>query len=435
MPVRFTKSLLTLAIAALFPVAMLWGQAPKKEWKDNGAEYKFYDAAAKQTDNTKKLDALNAWKEKYPTSDYNMERLQLFLQTYNALNQADRVVETGSEILAADPKFLAAAYLMTAAGTRLPKPIPEQLAKVEKAAKSLTADLDSFKPAAMSDADWAKSKPDLLSLGYMTLGWLSMNRKEYPAAEKNFTECLKVNPNNGQVSYWLGTVIVSQRNPDTYPVGLFHIARAASYAGAGAMSDAGRKPAADYLTKAYTTFHGTADGLDELRKTAAAQAFPAEGFTLKSKAQLDIEKEEDFKKANPMLALWQTVKTELTGANGATYFESSMKGALLPGGAGGVTAFKGKLIAAKPPKNPKELVLAISDATTPEVTLVMEEPLVGSAPVGTDLQFEGVASGYTASPFMVTFDIEPGKLQGWPAPPPSPTKKGAKKAAPAAKKQ
>ncbi|RPI13772.1 MAG: hypothetical protein EHM65_05020, partial [Acidobacteriales bacterium] len=339
-----------LAIATLLPVAVVRGQAPKKDWKDGGAEYKFYDAAVKQTDNTKKLDALNAWKAKYPTTDYNMERLGHYLLTYQALNQPERVLETGSEILAADPKNLPAVYLMTAAGTRLAKPTPQQLAIVEKAANSLTADLDSFKPAAASDADWAKNKPDLLSLGYMTLGWINMTRKENPAAEKNFVECLKVNPNNGQVSYWLGSVIIAQRNPDTYPIGLFHMARAGSYTGTGAMPDAGRKPAADYLTKAYTTYHGTAEGLDELRKVAAAQAFPPEGFTLKSKVQLDIEKDEEFKKANPMLALWTTVKTELTGANGQGYFENSMKGALLPGGAGGVTAFKGKLIAAKPPK-------------------------------------------------------------------------------------
>jgi len=218
--VRFTKTLLLLAIATLLPVAVVRGQAPKKDWKDGGAEYKFYDAAVKQTDNTKKLDALNAWKAKYPTTDYNMERLGHYLLTYQALNQPERVLETGSEILAADPKNLPAVYLMTAAGTRLAKPTPQQLAIVEKAANSLTADLDSFKPAAASDADWAKNKPDLLSLGYMTLGWINMTRKENPAAEKNFVECLKVNPNNGQVSYWLGSVIIAQRNPDTYPINL-----------------------------------------------------------------------------------------------------------------------------------------------------------------------------------------------------------------------
>jgi hypothetical protein len=132
------------------------------------------------------------------------------------------------------------------------------------------------------------------------------------------------------------------------------------------------------------------------------------------------------------------VKTELTGANGQTYFDSSMKGAMLPGGAGGVSKFKGKLIAAKPPKNPKQLVLGITDAATPEVTLNFEEPLVGSLAAGADLSFEGVASAFTASPFTVTFDVEAANLTGWPTPAVPAGKKAAgggvpKAAAPAKK--
>ncbi len=116
-----------------------------------------------------------------------------------------------------------------------------------------------------------------------------------------------------------------------------------------------------------------------------------------------------------MLALWMTVKGELTGANGPAYFESSVKGALLPGGAGGVTKFKGKLISMTPPKAPKQLVLGITDASTPEVTLNLDEALAGTAPVGTELEFEGVASSFTAEPFKVIFDVEKDKLAGWPA--------------------
>ena len=82
------------------------GQAPKKDWKDR-AEYDLYDAAAKQTDNTKKLELLNTWKAKYPTTDFNMERLGLYLLTYQALNQPDRVLETASEINRRGPEELA----------------------------------------------------------------------------------------------------------------------------------------------------------------------------------------------------------------------------------------------------------------------------------------------------------------------------------------
>jgi hypothetical protein len=52
---------------------------------------------------------------------------------------------------------------------------------------------------------------------------------------------------------------------------------------------------------------------------------------------------------------------------------------------------------------------------------------------GTELSFEGVPQSYTASPFMVVFNVEPEKLHGWTgknAPPvrrAAPKKTGTKK--------
>ncbi len=436
MPVRMTKAPILLIVALVFALVTLWGQAPAKNWKDR-AEYDLYDAATKATDNAKKIEILNNWAQKYPTSDYKMERLQLMLIAYNAQKQFDKVLETGSEILEIDAKNLQTLVLMTSAGMQLPKITPEQTALVQKAARALTTDLDSMKPAGVADDAWEKSKPEVLTLAHTTLGYLAMQQKQNAEAEKEFTAALKANPNNGQVSYWLGTVILAQRNPDTQVTGLYHIARAASYTGPNAYPDAARKAASDFLTKAYTTYHGSAEGLDEVRKIAAANAFPPEGFKIKSSVELQAEDEEAFKRANPMLALWQTVKKELTGATGTAYFEGGVKGALLPGGAGGVTKFKATLVAAKPPKNPKELVVAVQDEAGDATLQIVEEALVGSAPVGTVLEFEGVPVAYSTSPYMLTFEVEKEQLTGWPAAA-APAKKApgaAKKAAPAPAKK
>ncbi|MFB3776435.1 MAG: hypothetical protein ACE141_02460 [Bryobacteraceae bacterium] len=433
MPVRIIRTSIVVAVATLFAAVAVWGQAPQKNWKDR-AEYDLADGIQKATDNNKKLELLNTWKQKYPTSDFNLDRLQLFLVTYSALNQPDKVLETGAEILAADPKNLQALYYMTISAMRIPKPTPDQLATVQKAGRTLTSSIDALRPATTSEADWNKGKPDILAPAYMTLGWISMQQKAYEESEKEFTECLKVNPNNGQVSYWLGTVILAQRNADKQVAGLYHIARAASYSGPGAYAEPNRKQAADYLAKAYTTYHGSTEGLDELRKIAAEHAFPPQDLKILSKVEIDAEKEEADRRANPMLALWKRVKTELTGENGATYFEGGVKGALLPGGADGIKRFKAKLVAAKPPKNPKELVVSIGDTAEGEATLIMDEALVGSAPVGTELEFEGVPASYTANPFMLTFEVAPDQLSGWPvAAPPAKKAPGVKKAAPVKK--
>jgi len=418
---------------------VIWGQAQTPAaapaanlWKDG--EYPLYDAAMKQTDNAKKIDALKAWEQKFPESNYKSTRLALFLSTYQALKQLDRVMETGNQILASDPKNVLALWTLTGSIQLIEKPTPEQLAIGEKAAQAFTTKYDDLKPAAVPDAEWAKEKPTFQSAAYITLGWIATQRKDNAAAEKAYIESLKVNPNNAPVSYAVGILIIAQRSVDTYPTGLFHVARAVSLTGTGSYPEANKKKIDEYLIARYTNFHGSAEGLDELRKLATASVLPPEGFKIESSAEVANRKKAEFAKSNPMLALWMSVKEELVGPNGADYFEKSVKGFGLPAGVQGVNKFKGKLVQAIPPKNPKQLKVAIADAVTPEVTLVFEEALAGTAPVGTELEFEGAGTAFTSDPFNLTMEAENDKLVGWPvqAAPAGKKTGGAVKKAPSA---
>src|SRR5712692_1034659 len=69
------------------------------------------------------------------------------------------------------------------------------------------------------------------------------------------------------------------------------------------------------------------------------------------------------------LQLWSSFKRELTGPEGQKYFDQNLGGSMVPGGAGGVEYFTGTLLSAEPAEQPRVLVLAISDRSTPEVTL------------------------------------------------------------------
>jgi hypothetical protein len=61
----------------------------KKQYKDQ-QEYTLYDSATKEADPNKKLTLLNTWKDKYPDSDYKLERTMLFLDTYQKLGSTRR---------------------------------------------------------------------------------------------------------------------------------------------------------------------------------------------------------------------------------------------------------------------------------------------------------------------------------------------------------
>jgi len=399
------------------------GQAgqPKKNWKDQ-AEYDLFASITKETDNNKKLSLLDSWKQKYPSTDFKQERLQLYLTTYQGLGQPAKMIETAKEMLANDPKDLQALYWIAFLTPTMNNTSPEALDQAEKAGNGLLA---AEKPPTTSETDWQKAKKDMEALGHKTLGWVAMQRKNNEQAEQEFTKSLQVNPNAGEVSYWLGTVILAEKKPERQSEALYHFARAASLPQSqGGLTDQGRSQIDSYFTKAYTNFHGKDDaGLSQLRATARQNAFPPADFKIRSSAELAVEKQNELQKQNPQLALWLNVKNELNGPNGEQYFNSTMKGAAVP-------KLKGYLVSQSPASRPTTLVLGIENQNTPEVTLKLDAPLAGKADPGTALEFQGIPQSFTKEPFMVTFDVEKSKISGWPAqaaPAPArrPVRKGA----------
>ena len=390
----FSASLIT-------QVAIAQPPAPTKAWKDG--EYPMYEAASKETQPGKRLDLLDAWKQKFPSTDYEDVRQQAYLQTYS--------------------QALTAAYSTQDA---------QQLALAVKSASAVMSNLDglfAYKPADVSDADWATAKKQVQSMALNIPGYVALQQKDYPKAEGEFTKSLQQDPNQGQVSFWLYMSIASQRPAVKSSQALFSFARSAMYDGPGALDEKVRpKNKADFEAL-YSRFHGSAEGLEAVESLAKTTALPPDGFKIPSKSEMaakeaadKAQKEEEFRKNNPMLALWVRIKTELTSPDGATYFEKSMKGAGLPAGVGGVTEFKGKLIEAKPAIRPKELILSIEDGKTADVTLKLDVPLVGKMEPGAEIGFQGTATAYTASPYMVTFDVEKAKITGWKGAPAGPVR-------------
>jgi tetratricopeptide (TPR) repeat protein len=407
-------------------------QAPQKNWKD-AAEYDMYSAVVKETDPKKKIALLNAWNDKYPTTDYKLERLQLYLNAYQQAGDLHKLVETLNEMLTLNPKDVVAMgaimyYVMLPAYEA--QPAAGTLATAEKVANSALANLDN-KPANVKDEDWVKGRKQLEALSHQTLGWVAMNRKDAPKAEEEFVKSLQIDPNQGQVDYWMAGVLRSEKTPEKISQALFFYARAATYDGTGSLTPEGRKQLEDYVHKAFNSYHGADDAeFDKLKTLAKSQPLPPADFKIKTATEIATEKEEEFKKSNPQLAMWMSLKKELTGPNGQQFFDT-MKGAEVPGGAKigdiAVTEFKGTILSAKPPVRSKELVVAIADAQTPEVTLKLDAPLTGKPEIGSEVEFDGIPSAFAADPFMVTFDVEKAKLKGLKMSAPPPAKKAVTK--------
>jgi tetratricopeptide (TPR) repeat protein len=421
--VSFQTSRLSLAVAVamtgvlcLGPARML-GQAaapatqePQKNWKDR-AEYDLFDAITKDTVAKSKLEKLQQWEKQYPTTDYADQRQMLFLTTYVALNQPQQAVDIAKQILAKDPKnFSALYYIMfytrALAGSN---PTPDVLDQGDKAAKAIIENINT-PPPNVTEEQWKTARTDVENLAHTNLGWIELQRKNWEPAEAEFLKSLQINPNNGEVDYLMGTALATEKKVEKMPTALFYFARAATYDGPGGLNPDGRKQVLAYVQRAYKTYHGADDGFNDLIAAAKSSPMPpADGVKIEDAQAIAQRKDKeaaDVAAKNPELTLWKTLKAELTGPNGASYFESSMKGAQ-------VTTLKGKVVSLTPALKPKTIVLSLEDGTTPDATLKFEAALAGKVDVGTELSFEGVPVSYTSSPFMVVFAVEKDKLHGW----------------------
>ena len=403
---------------------VLAAQEPKKEWKGGQEEYNLFQAFQK-ADTKGKIEALDKWKAAFPTSDFAEEREEQYLIVYQQLNMNRQAFDKAAEILKTRPNhFYSLSAIERLVFTLPPPPKPADLDTAERVSKYILENLDtafaaSNRPTDVKEADWTTYKPAMQNAAQATLARIYVQRKDHPKAEIELTKYLRMDPTQGATSLSLGGELLAQNkeHPEKLAPGLYHFARAAAYDGPNSLPAASRKDALDYLTKTYTAYHGSNEGLDKLLALAKNNPFPPEGFTIESIQQISAKQaasQEEFLKAHPDLGLWQTaIKEPLTKDGGDAFFEMSMKGALLPGGANGVMKFKGKIISMTPETKPKQIVLALEQPNVPDVTLELSEALPGKMDPGAELQFEGVAKSYTKQPFMLVLETEPNKIEGW----------------------
>ena len=412
--------------AVLFSTATLFAQA-QKNWKDQ-AEYDLYLQITKATVPDQQLQLMNQWKEKYPESEYKLERAQTYLLVYNKKNDAAGLYKSSLDLLALDPKSFQALYWLTLLTVSMDRKEADILETGIKSANGLIAALDATyepgkKPAATTEEQWKQQRNDLEVQALKTLGWVEWQKKKYTEAEKYFVKALTMSPGNAEMSYFLGTVIALQKDSKRQAEAMWHFARAGNLEGPGALDAVRKGQVSKYFERVYTSFAGDdKKEMSEIIDKAKASVMPPPEFKIKSKEEKMGENLEKFKSENPMLYQYMEIKKALKAADGDTYW-GNLKDAELP-------TFKGKIVSMKPETNPKELVLAVETADQPEVTLVLEKALRGKADVGTEIQFTGVAKEFTKEPFTLTLEVENEKLKGWPVTGPAPKAAPVKKAAP-----
>jgi hypothetical protein len=409
-------------LLVLLLIATAMAQSPKKY--QNPAEYQIYDAVTKDiaaSDFPKALTDLDTWQKNYPASEYRDDRQLLYVQSYAAAKQPGKAIDAAADLVARQdlesalggPANVVKLLFTTAAAIQqVPSPTPDQMATTGKAARQLLA--YDKKPEGLTDETWTQVRSQLqaaakASILYLALlpGTQAMQKNDCAAAETAFTKALADNPDSSDAAYSLGRaqLCLYKTQPEKASAAIYEFARAV------AIDPAKQATVAPYLEKVFEQYHGKdPEGLRQLKELAAKSPLPPAGFHIQTVTEIADQKQAEFEKSNPQLAMWMRIKGKLADTNGEQYFTSDLQGTE-------VQHLRGVLVEARPACRPKELLVAVPlpDAPQPlqtEILLKLDKPLAGKPEPNAEIHWSGAPVAFNKTPFLLTMETEVTNIEG-----------------------
>jgi len=168
--VRLRKTILIALVALIVATFPANGQT-QKHWRDR-TEYELFARAKGDATPGARLQVLDKWKGSYPQSDFADERLQIYLRTYQGMNNHRQAFDTAWEILKSQPNDLSSLLEIVEYGLQL---LPKQpnatlseenksdLATIQKTSRYILENLDmifgaSKRPQPASDEEWRSAR-------------------------------------------------------------------------------------------------------------------------------------------------------------------------------------------------------------------------------------------------------------------------------------
>jgi hypothetical protein len=436
---KFSKQSLGLVITAgALGFGLFIGGAGPSRAQDKGAtppapaapqaqspeEYADASAAQNEKDDAKRLPLLDKWKKEFPTTPLVTARHAMYLTTYFNLKMARQAFDQAQENIKDNPIDVTALYDAISMVTLIkPAPSKDDLDTGEKNALAILDNQAVFgpgnKPQGMADAQWASIKSQIQGLAERVLMAIYSLRKDDKREVEDLTKLINRDNSLYTASYQLGQamgrILKAENRPQDQPPMFWQYARALSGTGTtpNVLPANARTPATKFLNDAYTLFHGSTDGLQDLMNQAKNSPFPPAGWSLDSTVDIAKKKaDEDDKRraADPLGVMWtQDVKGNLLKDGGDATWDSSVKDALLPPPAADGTAqyFKGTIISMTPATRPKEIVVGIAKPDVADAKLKFDMALPGKMEPGETIQFKGVAKEFQKEPFMIIFEVDP----------------------------
>jgi hypothetical protein len=168
---------------------------PPRRWQPG--EYGMFERASSDAANPEQqVVDVDAWVQRYPTSEHEADRIFLYVQAYNRMTPQSpaKLVESAAPLVGRDPhtwfgdddagpaQALTVLYLVAASAQRIPAPSQHQLRICQKAATELLAFLPEFfdqptRPSSVNEQVWGKARAEMESAAREALALGSSPRR------------------------------------------------------------------------------------------------------------------------------------------------------------------------------------------------------------------------------------------------------------------
>jgi tetratricopeptide (TPR) repeat protein len=272
---------LWLGAAPALAAAPQTGEEKKQpQWKSRD-EYDAFQAMATEQDPNKKISLADAFLEKFADSDFkDLVHVQI-LTVHQQLGDSEKAIEAARKTLEVNPDRLEALSYLSFAFPFVFKSNgdPEAESKLSAAESNARHGLEVLqqvqKPESVSDDQFNQYIKSQRANFNNTLGFVALQRKDYPAAITSFKAGAEDNPADIYSFYRMGLAYLYSETPD-YDNAVWNMARSVS------LAKASNNPAGaeieKFLSKVYVGFHGNEEGLPEIVAQAATSPTPPEGF-------------------------------------------------------------------------------------------------------------------------------------------------------------
>lgn len=249
------------------------------QWKST-EEYNAFQAMATEKDAHKKISDAEAFLEKFASTDFKDLAYLQELAAYQQLGDGPHAIEAGEKALAANPDNLDALRYVCFATPFVFKPTDAdaaaKLSRTDGEAKHGLEVIQKLqKPANVAEDQFNQAIKGLRSVFNGTIGWVALQKKDYPAAITSLKTAAEDDPGNNLTFSMLGQAYLQSTPPD-YDNGIWSLARSVALANASKSPNAAALQ--KYYDQVYTNRHGSNAGEQDIIAQASTSVNPPQGF-------------------------------------------------------------------------------------------------------------------------------------------------------------